>query len=201
FILYHFKWNQIVNQIFGVLLVVNGLIILVELPFTLQYLYHGQLYNERLCPYWILVNYTLFILSIILTAWASIERYLFIYHDLFITRQRILLHYIPIILFCIYTPSFYVGLVIFYPCEQAYNLYGYICSGPCYLFESVPCLIDWCTNVGSVLLITCIINIVIIVRTIEQRHRMKRSIITVGNRKQWHRTIRLSVQLFSISTL
>jgi hypothetical protein len=137
------------------------------------------------------VNYSLFILSIILIAWASIERYLFIYHERFITNHIILLHYAPILCFTCYTPSFYVGLVMFYPCEQAFDSYQYICGSPCYLLNIVPCLVDWMMNVVVVLLITCTFNIILIVCHFQQRHRMKRSIVTTGKSRQWVRIISL----------
>jgi hypothetical protein len=149
------------------------------------YLYDGFVRNLNICPGWVLVNYSLFILSIILTAWTSIERYLFIYHEHFILHYRIVLHYLPIGFFSFYTPSFYVGLVIFYPCQQVYTPYSYICGGPCYLFEIAPCMTDWGINVVVVLLITCIVNIILIVSNIKQRHRMRRSIVTARKSQQW----------------
>ncbi len=161
------------------------MLIVAELPFTLTYLYDGFVRNQNICPGWILVNYTLFILSISLTTWTSIERYLFIYHEYLITHHRILLHYLPIGFLTFYTPLFYVGLVIFYPCQQAYSPYSYICGGPCYLFQIVPCMIDWGINVALVLLITCTVNIILIISNIKQRHRMKTRIITARKSQQW----------------
>ncbi|CAM2729134.1 unnamed protein product [Rotaria socialis] len=201
FILYHFRWNRLANQILGVLVTVNLLTILFELPFTLIYLRDGFVRNQKICPGWILVNYSLFILSIILIAWASIERFLFIYNEQLIKRCRILLHYIPIGFFIVYTPTFYTGLVIFYPCEQAFNPTNYICGGPCYLFRIVPCMIDWGTNVVLVLLVTCFMNSFLIIYNVKQRFRMRGSIITADKSQQWRRTMKLSIQLFSISSL
>lgn len=183
--LLNFKWSRLSNQIFGVLLIINGLLILLELPFTLSFLYTGFIYNTKICPAWILINYSLFILSIILTAWTSIERYLFIYHEQIITSHRIVLHYFPIAFFTVYTPSFYTGAVIFYPCQQAFSVYNYLCGGPCYLFSIAPCMTDWTINVGLVLLTTGILNITLIVVNIRQRYRMRGAIITVGKRHQW----------------
>ena len=166
-------------------MILNTLLILVELPFNLVYLHQGFVSNVTLCPVWILINYTLFILSIILITWASIERYFFIYHEQFINRYRIAMHYIPIGFFIIYTPLFYVAVVLFYPCEQAYDLTRYLCNGPCYLLHAVPSLIDWCANVLAVLVITSFMNIFLIICTMNQRHRMKQAIITAGNSQQW----------------
>ncbi len=183
-------------------MIVNGLIIIAELPFTLTYLYHGFVRDMVICSGWVLVNYTLFMLSISLTAWTSIERYLFIYHEQFIKRHSILLHYFPVGIHFIYTPVFYVALVIFYPCQQTYTPYSYICGGPCYLFQIVPCMIDWGFNVGFVLLITCVVNIVLIISNIRQRDRMKKAIITARNSQQWVKKSRItffSDQFFSLS--
>ncbi len=187
--LYHFKWKHLVDQILGFLIIVNGLIIVAELPFTLTYLYHGFVRDMSICSGWVLVNYTLFMLSMSLTAWTSIERYLFIYHEQFIKRHSILLHYFPISFLTIYTPSFYVGLVIFYRCQQAYTSYSYICGGSCYLFQIVPCMIDWSINVGFILLITCVVNIMVIISNIHQRDRMKRAIITARKSQEWVKRI------------
>ena len=166
------------------------LIILFELPFTLSFLYDGFVRNESICSSWIVLNYTLFILTIILTTWTSIERYLFIYHEHFIKRYRILVHYVPIGFFTLYTSLFYVGVVMFYPCQQEYSVYKYLCGGPCYLFELIPSAIDWSINVASVLFITCVMNIVLIFFNIKQRHRMKSSIITAGRSQHWVKRIK-----------
>lgn len=169
----------------GVLVVVNGLIIVAELPFTLTYLHEGLVLNQNICPAWILINYSLFILSIILTTWTSIERYFFIFHEQFMKRHRFILHYIPIGCFSVYTPIFYMILVIFYPCQQAFTLNNYLCGGPCYLFQLIPCMVDWSFNVAFMLLVTCVMNMLLIVLNIRQKYRMKTSIITAGKSQQW----------------
>ena len=205
--LIYFKWTRLVGQTLGILLIINVLLILTELPFTLSFLYRGSLSYKSLCPVWILINYTLFILSIILIAWTAIERYLFIYHDHFMKRHRFLVHYAPIGLFIVYTPMFYVGLVIIYPCEQAYDVRSFICGGPCYLLYSLPTFIDWSFNVIFTLLVTCFFNVLLIVCNVLQRQRMKRAIITAGTSSQWvsqrHDEHRLSCicPLASIDTL
>jgi len=49
----------------------------------------------------------------------------------------------------------------------------------------VPCLFDWCFNVVFFLLVTCIVNVILIITNIRQRQRMKRLIITAHNTQQW----------------
>lgn len=186
------------SQIFAVLLIVNLLLIVVELPFTLAYLYYGFVFNENICPAWVIINYSLFILSVILTTWTSVERYLFIYHEHFIKRHSILLHYFPITFFVFYTPLLYVGLVILYPCQQAYTPYSYICGGPCYLFQIIPCLIDWLINALLVLALTCIMNLALIIRNVVQKDRMKRMVITAQRSQEWVRRDRSLSMIYTL---
>ena len=84
-----------------------------------------------------------------------------------------------------YSTSFYVGFVMFYPCQEAYSIYDHICGGPCYSFENTPSLIDWSINVIFVIFVASIGNLVLLIRIIVQTQRMKRIIITAASRQQW----------------
>lgn len=185
FRLLYFQWNRIVDQIFGILLVINTLIILIELPFTLIYLHQDLVYYVTICPIWILINYTLFISSVTLIAWASIERYFFIFKENYIYTHRWTFHFIPIGFLIFYVPLFYIGVVLFYPCKQDYNLSRYICNGPCYLLETIPSLIDWCLNVVVPMLVTMIMNIVLITCSFKQKRRMRQNIVTGYSTQKW----------------
>jgi hypothetical protein len=164
---------------------VNALILGVELPITLYYLYEGTIYSESKCTGWITLNYSLFQLSIYLMAWTSIERYLFIYHEHFIMRHIVLLHYGPILVLSLYCPLLYVGIIVFYTCKPVYNVNLYICGGPCYSLELAIGLLDWVGNGITMEMTTLIVNVVLIIRHFIQRHRMKRSIVTAAGRQQW----------------
>lgn len=182
---YHFKWRRLQTQIYGFLLIVNTLIIGVELPITLYFLYEGNIHSKSKCAGWITLNYSLFQLSIFLMAWTSIERYLFIYHERLIMRHIILFHYGPIIALFLYCPVLYVGIVLLYKCQPVYDVRLYICGGPCYSLEFRLGLLDWVGNGMSMECTTLIVNIILIARHLIQRHRMKRAIITAEKRQQW----------------
>jgi hypothetical protein len=137
------------------------------------------------CTGWITLNYSLSLLSIILMAWTSIERYLFIYYERFMIRHYILLHYIPIGCIIIYCPLFYIGVVVLYTCQPVYNVNLYLCGGACYQLESALGLIDWMGNGIAMVMITFIVNVILILRHLIQRHRMRRAVITADGRSQW----------------
>jgi len=173
----------------------NAIIIVTELPITLVYLQNGAVYSERICTGWIVLNYSLFLLSITLMAWASVERYLFIHHEQVIIRHYILLHYVPVGCLLLYCPLFYLGTMLLYKCKSDYNVYRYVCGGPCYQYERVIGLIDRLGNVLCVILVTFVINLILITRHIIQRHRMKGCIITTNRKQQWVRIVAIVIQI------
>ena len=138
----------------------NSFIVAVELSFTLYFLHEGTIYSEYLCTPWICLNYSLYLLNILLMTWTSIERYLFIYHERLITQYRIYLHYIPILAIILYCPLFYVGVVILYPCQPVYHVDVYLCGGACYQFEQILGLFDWVGNGMTMVSVTFMLNIV-----------------------------------------
>jgi hypothetical protein len=167
----------------------NAVIIVTELPITLMYLHNGTVRTESICTGWIVLNYSLFLFSITLMAWSSVERYLFIYHERIIIRYYVLLHYLPIICLFFYCPLFYLGTVVMYKCESNYDVHRYVCGGACYQYELALGLIDRIGNVLCVVFFTLILNLILIIRLIMQRHRMKRCIITANRSQQWVRTM------------
>ncbi|CAF1583133.1 unnamed protein product [Adineta ricciae] len=187
------------SQVYGILIVFNSFIVAVELSFTLYFLHEGTIYSEHLCTPWITLNYSLYLLNILLMAWTSIERYLFIYHEQLITQYRIYLHYIPILVIILYCPLFYIGIVVLYPCQPVYHVDVYLCGGACYQFEQVLGLLDWVGNGMTMVWVTFMLNVILIIRHVYQRFRMRRMIITADRRSTWHRSAKLSVQLLAIA--
>ncbi|CAF3423582.1 unnamed protein product [Rotaria socialis] len=201
FILRHFSWRHLQTQIYGFLLIPNALILGAELSITLYYLYEGTIYFESRCSPWITLNYTLFQLSIFLMTWISIQRYLFIYHEQFIQRHMILLHYGPVIFLYVYCPLLYVGMVMIYGCKPTYDVTLYICGGPCYSLNVGLGIFDWIGNGISMEMTTFFVNVLVTIRLFIQRYRMKRAIATVDGHRQWRRSVKLGVQLIAIGMI
>lgn len=136
-----------------------------------------------------MINYSLFLSSILLMAWTSIERYLFIYHERFIIRHIISLHYVPIIIIILYSIFYYVGAVLLYNCEPAYDIHVYVCGGACYQYGLEFGLIGMILNAMGSVTTTFIVNIILIIRHIIQRRRMKRTVIHARKSQEWVRII------------
>ncbi|CAF1158657.1 unnamed protein product [Rotaria sordida] len=201
FMLCYFKWGRLHSQIYGILIIINGLIVIIELPITLIFLHEEAIPSENICSAWITLNYSLFFLSIALMAWTSIERYLFIYHERVITKRYVLLHYGPIGCIVLYGPLFYLSSIVWHTCQPFYDVHRYVCGGACYQFELALGLIDWIGNILSTVFITFIINIIIIMRHLVQKHRMKRAVVSINRTQQWRRSLKLSAQLIAASLL
>ena len=183
----HFKWRHVQSQICGILLLVNALINSLELSFTLYFLHGGTIHSASKCAAWIVVNYTLFEWSIFFMAWTSIERYLFIYHERLIKRHLITLHYGPIAAISLYCPLFYLGAVVVYKCQPAYDPRLYICGGPCYSLTPTLSLLDWIGNSLCMETLIFIVDVTVIGQHLIQRRRMKRITVTVDARREWVR--------------
>ena len=144
------------------------------------------MHSENICAGWITLNYSLFQLSIFLMVWTSIERYLFIYHERFILRHTILLHYALISILSLYCSLLYVGIVLLYTCQPTYDVHFYLCGGPCYSEEQFLGMLDWIGN-GVIMQFGILIIVLLIARHPLQRHRMKQVILTAARRQEWVR--------------
>nr|ACD54750.1 GQ-coupled rhodopsin-like protein [Adineta vaga] len=192
----YFKQGDLHSRIFYPVLLNNAMLIVTELPITLMFLHNGFISSKTLCTGWIVVNSTFFLLSITLMGWASVERYLFIYHEQIITRHYILLHVVPVICLLFYCPLFYIGAVVLHECQLDYDMYRYVCGGACYQYEIPLSLINWIVNVLCVVIFTFVINLILIIRHVIQRQRMKKSVFVAGRNQQW-----LIIQLLAVSLL
>ncbi|CAF1563803.1 unnamed protein product [Adineta steineri] len=176
------------------LLICNFLIITVELPITLIYLYHGELIpsSYSLCLYWVYIKSLLFPSNAWIMAIASVQRYIFIFHKHWMNSY--LKHYLPIFLPPIFLSICYFILIFFYPCQQQFDYTQAWCFGACYLYNAVIGTIDWIISSMIPVALIVIFNIILLIRVIYQKYKMRR-----GN--AWRTTRKLSIQLFSISFL
>ncbi|CAF0966319.1 unnamed protein product [Adineta ricciae] len=200
FSLYHFNLRRFHSQIYGLLLLVNLLFFITDLPFTLAFLYCGSIPVNK-CTLWIFFNYLLATLNILLMTWASIERYLFIYHDSYIRRHIFALHYMPTIVIILYSIVYYVVVILLNSCQPSYNTYLYVCAGACYQYEFKVGLIDVFIHGILSVCIIFIINLTLILRHIVYIYRRKQRAIQIKKSHHWRRSIKLTAQLLTISIL
>ena len=98
------NYKRLHNHVILVLLICNFILITTKLPITLVYTDygHGQPENDRFCSFWVAYNYVLFDIGLYRTAFASIERYFLIFHEAFVRKGCIIVHYLPVVIGVIY---------------------------------------------------------------------------------------------------
>jgi hypothetical protein len=121
----YFNWHLIMikvlhNHAIFLLMIISLLYITFDLPFIISYyhLHYDRFRTRSFCLWWYWLDYTLVLISLFLTATASIQRHILVFNARWLhgTRRRWILHYIPLI-FCIFYPSlFYFILIFFYSC-------------------------------------------------------------------------------------
>ncbi|CAF0925519.1 unnamed protein product, partial [Didymodactylos carnosus] len=176
-----------------------------ELPITLKFLHTGSVFHvpieslqfaDNFCLFWLVYNYILNVTGLFLITYTTIERYLLIfYRTMFIKKMNLFLfHYVPILFSIIYPLLFYIGVILIYPCENHFSYTSFVCGQPCYQFNLIPTLVECFLNLLTPVCITTIINLLIIVRILIQKHRMKQA-------STWNKNKKMVIQLLWISIL
>ncbi len=124
------------NHAIFLLMIISLLYITFDLPFIISYyhLHYDRFRTRSFCLWWYWLDYTLVLISLFLTATASIQRHILVFNARWLhgTRRRWILHYIPLI-FCIFYPSlFYFILIFFYSCVTSFDDETLSCPFPCY---------------------------------------------------------------------
>ncbi|CAF1440563.1 unnamed protein product [Adineta steineri] len=184
------------NHILLVLLILTFLQNTIEAPMNLIYLRTGVAANTSsgFCLFWILSVCSLNGTGILLMTFASIERYMFIYHNTILNRHSILLRYIPITLCFIYPLLYFIGIILLLPCHNQFIYFAYLCSGGCYVNDPFWNTMTWVGNISLPIFIILFINVLLITRTIYQKNKMKQTHVWLKNRK-------MVLQLVSIAAL
>lgn len=168
-------------------------------PWMLYFYTHNQYWQRSwiFCSIWTFIDWGLFIMQVVLFAWASIERHILIFHDRWLTTKinRFLIHYLPPICLTLYCFLWYGFTYLFPPCNSSVvNYYIAACMSSCLYNSNVFSL--WETIVNQLLmnLIIVLFSLALILRILWQHHRVRR-------RVQWRKHRKMTVQLLSISFL
>ena len=141
-----------------------------DLPFTISsYRLGYDIYRTAFfCQWWYWIDDTLISLSLLITAIASLQRYILIFksHLLRVRRTRWLLHYLPLIAGLVYSPLFYLIVIFFYPCDRSAipgnSDDALHCSSPCYTNNTVLMNTDWILHSVLPLLVIILSHVVLI---------------------------------------
>ena len=188
------------NHAIFCLIIVSLLYVTLDLPFIISFNHLGydRFRTLTFCRWWYWLDYTLLIMSLMLTATASVQRHILIFnhHCLRIRRKRWLFHFIPLIFCLIYPPLFYTIVVFFYPCVSILDKSSLVCSSPCYTYNYILHYFDWMFNTIFPVVIIVVANIALICRVICAMEKLHGRQSRTRKRQR-----KLTLQLLALSSL
>lgn len=207
YVLYHLIFDrhlrrQIHNHVIIVLLFLCLIILIIDNSLYLDgwRTGHGNSFppSPNVCLLWWFIDYGFYGAISIFLVWASFERHILVFHRrrfLNTNRQIFLLHYLPLIILSMYLFGFYIGVIIFPPCQNIFY-FNYLACGsyPCY--QDIPWLNTWDYLFNGVLcnIFEALFSISLLIRTIWKKFYSQR-------RFHWKKYRKMTIQLLSISTL
>jgi hypothetical protein len=173
---------------------------LTDVPWRLFYLFSGTVlvHTEVFCQFWNYIATILDVIGLHLMALGSIERYLLVFHHVFLARHRFILSTLPMLICIIYLSIFYDATIYGSSwCTYKVDYSVLACGPPCYLIESYfyP-LFGILAHHVLPIFITAIANVVLLIAIaiLQQKAKMKRN-------NRWRKNLRISCQLLSIALL
>ncbi len=203
FVLYYLLFDRTLrhslnNHVIIVLLFTVLFCELTQYPWMLYYHAHGNIWSRPyiFCFIWGFIDWAVYMLQLLLFAWASIERHILIFHDRWVAtkKKRFFVHYLPPVIIIIYWLIFYT-YVYFYPsCQNHFDSSQMICMTVCsfdsFSFHAFDTLFN---NIIPSLTIV-IFSVALLVRILRQKYRIRHQI-------QWRKHRKMTIQTLSISIL
>jgi hypothetical protein len=148
------------------------------------------------CLIWGFIDWAVYMLQLLLFAWASIERHILIFHDKWVAtkKKRLFVHYLPPIIIITYWLIYY-SYVYFYPsCPNRFVTSQMICVTVCSFDSFSFHVFDTLFNNIIPSLMIVIFSVALLVRIIRQKYRIHQQI-------RWRKHRKLTIQILSISIL
>jgi hypothetical protein len=207
YLLYHLLFDKklrkaLHNHVILLLIFFSFLVEVIDNPLYLDaFLHNGRnsfQSSPTICLLWWLIDYGVYGAITVFLTWASFERHILIfYHNQLLRtkRKRILFHYIPLGILFIYMIGFYIGVILFPPCENIFDYNSESCGGsPCYQEVSWLNIWDYLIHGTMCIVIEAIFTITLLIRVIWTRYRARQRI-------HWRKHRKMTIQLLSISIL
>ncbi|CAF2140900.1 unnamed protein product [Rotaria magnacalcarata] len=205
FVLWHLLCDRVLrgtlsNHTIILLLIINLIYELINIPLYLSYFYHfGNVFpsTPNVCLFWIFIDEGLFSISLLIFVWATVERYIIIFHKKSIStwKGRALFHYSPLIILFIYLFLFFSFTVIFPPCKNTFEYDAPICGFPVGYYDvKLVGIWDVLFHDISPVVVMAVFNVVLFFRVILRKRRWTQLI-------EWGKYRKMAIQLLSISAL
>ncbi|CAF1021620.1 unnamed protein product [Adineta ricciae] len=147
--------------------------------------------SDRFCAYWYVLTSFLNMSSVQLNAYLSIERYFLIFHNPFLIKHKIIVHYIPMVTFIVMPFVYVVYVVNFMPCVNHFDYHSWACGTACYLTHPVTGTFSWVFAIIAPLIVMIISNTFLIARVLYFKKRMMQ-------RRIWYKNRKMLLQLLSL---
>lgn len=148
------------------------------------------------CQLWQFIDTTSYTGTPKLIAWASIERHILIFHEqwLLTSKNRILLHYVPILTICLYHCLLYFVLYFILPCNNTFDYTKNFCGYSSCAYETAYSIYELFSNGILSSLCMLIFSIALAIRVVYQKYRIHHHV-------NWRRHRKLAIQLFSVVSI
>ncbi|CAF1047826.1 unnamed protein product [Rotaria sp. Silwood1] len=204
FVLYYFLFcrklrQSLHNHVVIIILIINFIIEITDISWILYYYRNGVvLINTSLfCRIWKFLDSSSYVTIAKLVAWASIERYILIFHGTWMStkKKKILLHYIPITIIVIYGIILYMIILLFISCKRSYYSTILYCGySSCAYNSTAYSMFEFITGGIANAIIMVIFSMILIIRLIKQKHRLNQQL-------NWRKYRKMAIQLLSIVLL
>jgi len=111
-------------------------------------------------------------------------------------KHKVLTHYIPLLICCIYLPCILLYLIFFFPCEQNFNYTEFECGIPCYVDVQPFGILNEVIHILVPASIIVIFNALILIRIIAIK---KRTASSSSSNNLWKQNRRMILQLAAIA--
>jgi hypothetical protein len=150
-----------------------------------------------ICLMWWVFDYGFYGAITVFMAWGSIERHILVFHHhlLRTRRQKLIVHYFPLLIISIYLFGFYIGVIVFPPCQNTFDFEALACGlSPCYNDIAYLSTWDYLFNGIVCASIETICSVALLVRVLWQKRRARQPV-------NWRKHRKMAFQLLSISCL
>jgi hypothetical protein len=192
--------SKLKNHGWLVLLISNFIQLILDLPMPMSYFHSGGVWPESnaYCVWWTWCDFSLNAIGLFLMAWISLERHIIIFcpHAILqVPWKKWIFHFIPIILCLIWTPIFYLVIVVISPfCTNEWDFNVLICGAPCYFTANFLGPFDFIFNLAFPVMIIMFANLTLIIRVIYEKISRQQTI-------NWRRHRKMVLQLWIVSSL
>jgi hypothetical protein len=207
FLLYHLITDRhlrrgLHNHVIIILLVLTFFIEVFDNPLYIDAYRLGGYHNSftmspPICLMWWFFDNGFYGAITVFLAWGSIERHILVFHHHFLRtgRQKLFVHYLPLLLILVYIFGFYIIIIFFPPCENTYDYQQLACGlSPCYEEISYLNIWDYLVNGIMCTFIETVCSLGLLIRVLWQKRRSHQQV-------NWKKHRKMAFQLLSVSSM